>query len=60
MQALQAGASLVFDRVNMNWEDKKRNAPPEYQCKDGPCPEAYAQFLFQDDELLTPDNFDLI
>ena len=47
MQALQAAVNLALERVSEKWEDKKYDAPPEYDVRDEECPEEYSEFLFQ-------------
>ena len=50
MHALQVLLSLVLERIDEHWGDKKINPEPEYSIRDDPCPEEYSEFLFQPQE----------
>ncbi|VEU44939.1 unnamed protein product [Pseudo-nitzschia multistriata] len=58
MQALHAASGLLFDRVSLSWESKKKTTEPEYRMRDDTCPEEYLNYLFRDDGLV-PDVLDL-
>ena len=50
MQGVQAVTNVVIEMVNQKWEDKKWNAPPEYNMRDNACPDEYSKFLLKERE----------
>jgi hypothetical protein len=50
MQSLQASANLILEQVTARWEDKKHDAPPEYNMRDKVCPSELSEYLHQEND----------